>query len=612
MIKRHFLTIFLLACLGLAGCEKDYKVFDTVPAFVVGKPKIRFLNLHFFKTRLTVNISNGRLVKENLVHRALTAYEELPDDLRGIVPYTVTDSAGAEVLRDTLRLQEGSNFTLVIFPAYDGKLSDYQSPPPSPSLVRYMITLRSDRVNAALVGDPLSPPFQDRSAVRLVTLSPDMVVNPAGATRFTLLPAQSNAFQNQFLEVNGTVVVPALPRLPTPATPGIAFRSFVYGVAEPGDYIATWSNLAGITSVFNPDADGQVSGGKTLRLVDFQPYTLQPGKSYTVITNGTVGESNDVTFPSDVRSPLPLKPIPYEAFILEDGDGTARNLVPVALERQSRQTAVVGFVNLNYSWQAANPFTELRLANQGTLMESGRLSNRNSHGFLSFFSTPYTLAETRQFGDRLLSVAVDGFSRPTLAETRVNLAPNGKYLAFHYLDRDNTARLKVFPADTVVRYGQAIRINFANFSPDLEPVAVADARTRRVLVSRLAFAELSQTVDLPLDRSFVGAPGGNGSFVVEKMNKIAIIRPATGETLFEIDLTPVDIFTSQTNRLLGGLGGQQNSGIVLTVIFSGRYNPGGSPAEKFEKRILALERADRPTNSGEEVFDWRMVYGLLP
>jgi hypothetical protein len=320
MKMKRFVLLIVLTSLYLASCKDDYRIFDTRPAFVVGKPKIRFLNLHFAQTRITVTIGGGKLVKENLVRRSLTAYEELADDLREQVPYIVTDSAGNELLRDTLTLQEGKNFTLVIFPAYNGIISDYQVP--NNGLRRYMQTMIPGRARAALLADPLTPPFVDRAAVRQVYLSPDLVFNPNNAALFRMFPVRTDVFANYFRDYTEPPVIPTRPEVALPpALPQTAFLSFEYGVVTPGDYFSTWGGVPDLGYLIGPNTQGLAKSGKELPLATFTPYTLQAGRSYTVLLNGTVGQSNDVITPLQVRTPLPLRPIPYEAFVLDDADG---------------------------------------------------------------------------------------------------------------------------------------------------------------------------------------------------------------------------------------------------------------------------------------------------
>ncbi len=581
--------ILLLGGLLLGGCEENYKLFDTTPSFETGKPKIRFLNLHFIEKNLTLNIGDGKLVKQNLVHRELTAYEEAPDFLNEKTPFVVTDADGTVLLQDSLSVQEGNNYTFYISPAYNTIISDFQITGTATS--RLMASLRTDKVGYGLIADPISASLADRATVRQVSFTPIIVAKPEFFFLESIdnLPYSINANEDDIYFIKDQT------RQPDYAF-GSSFINFGYQVTSPGSYHFRW----GGRGVAATSITSNVQLERVMNLSSAQPYHFQAGKTYTILSNGTVGSSNDLVFPSNVRGPIALSPIPYEAFILDDLDASARTLVPVAFDRASRQVAIINFIDLNYMWKATNPATQLQLSIRGVVPTKGQL----------YFDDPRLINlpgnvcfETKQFGNQIIESLPVGFSRPALASSEANLKANGKYFAFHYIDQSSTAKIKVVEADTVVNYNSVIRINFANFSPDLEHLAVMNAETKQVLIPDVRFTELSNSAELTVDRSFIG------SRVVEKVAKLLVIRPSTNEVLFEIDLTPTDVEDGITNLLLGG--GQRNSGLIYTVIFSGKYNATTGP-DQFQKTLFCLERADQPTNSGENIFDWRLSYGLFP
>ncbi len=587
VLKSYANRLFLfmaLAILFLYGCKEDYMPFDTKPAFEISKPKIRFVNLHFSKTLLTLNIGNGKLIKSNLRYRELTAYEEAPDFLTEGTPFFIADETGAILLRDTISTSEGNNYTFFVSPAYIGTWTNYQITTPGSPKSRYMASLLTDKVGYAFIADPVSSALADRASVRQITFSPPL---RAEALPYFISATPENKKPNQPFSY-----IPARTENAPDFSSSLSFINFGYDVATPDHYNFFWGSFTA-TGINN-----QPETGKTLNLGVRQPFTLEAGKSYTVITNGTVGESNDIedanaVIPSSSNNPLILKPIPYEAFILDDSDGSARTLKPMPLERISRQVAILNFIDLNYQWKSANP-TELLVPRiNGVLPRPGGVN-----GSVTF--------ESEAFGDQVVDVAVANLSRPLLASTKASFAANGKYLVFHYLDNDNTPKVKVLEADTVVKYDSPIRVNFANFCPDLEPVSIKNLETGEILISEIKFTDMSKSIELPVERYFIGTKA-----VLENVYKLAAIRPGTEEVMFEIDLTQ-DYYDGTTNLIFNEASqGQRNSAFIYTVIFSGRYNA-VDEGEKFRKTILALERADKPTHNYESIFDWRILYGELP
>lgn len=573
-----------LSALVLIGCEKDYKVFDTTPNFVVGKPKIRFVNLHFLEKEVILTIGADKLVK-NLNYRELSAYEEAPDYLADRTPYTVTDPSGAVLLQDTLSVTKGSNYTLFILPSYATVITDYQIP--SSLLIRLMISTENKRAKAALIVDPLSSSLADRASVRQVTFDPSMILEREG------LPTFEDEKKNIFTAV---VVEGASP-------PDFSFSSsyknYGYFSATPGEYGIFWGSKKSGQSTFATEVINSADNGKALNLEATTPITFEKGKSYTVITNGTVGISNDVVYALSTRGPLSLKPIPYEAFVLDDSDGTARTLVPIPFARSSTQVAVLSFFDLNYEWKAVNPASLLGLAIKGLPIPN--------------YGSQFESSET---GDQTIELLPIGLSRPVISSATTNLQPNGKYFVFHYLDKDKTAKTKIIQPDTVVKYGATLKVNFGNFSPDLGPAGVLNLTTNELVIPELKFSEVSQSIELPLDRSFTVAPE-IGIIAIEKAPKLAIVRPGSKEILVEIDLTPISSLTGLPGLLFSGakltpgaVAGQDNLGIVYTVVLSGNYTS-TSDLDKFRKNIFAFSRSDKPTNSRENVFDWKLDYDVL-
>ncbi len=611
MLSKRFnkqtIILSLISSLFLWSCTKEYKFFDTKPTNQMGKPKIRFVNLHFNRQILNLNISEGKIIKELRRHE-LSAYEDAPDYLYKKTSFTVTDSSGAILLQDTLSIKEGSNYTFYISPAYKGQKTDFQQQ------IRYMFSLRKDAVSYALIADPILSSLPDRANVRQVSFSPAIVSSPNREVLVDLRPyffTIPNLGQN-----NASTFIPEIK--PADFLSNSMYVNFGYSVAEPRDYNFYWGG-----GILATGADNNIRSGRGLNLSANQPVNFQSGKSYTVITNGTVGESNDIKDAADVipiigngtpgsassSNPLKLVPIPYEVFILDDADGTSRTLAPLPISRLSRQVAIVNFINLNYKWSFENPSSLLRLNISGTIPPDGRLSSGDER-LVSNPNSQYTVTETKQFGDRTIGVVPEGLSRPELSTTESVLTPNGKYFAFHYIDKDNKAKLKLFNADTTVFYDTRVKVNFANFSPDIEPVSVINSDTKEVLLSELKFADLSRSIELPVERTFIGF-----NSIYEKTTKLAVIRSSNGQVLFEIDLSPDKLRNNVVGKALlfnlHSYGGQRNSAYIYTVIFSGKYSV-STGIDKFQKNIFCFERADKPTFNYEEVYDWQLSYALLP
>lgn len=582
IVKRQLVKLGV--CTGLimmlvTGCQEDYVPFDETPAFVIGKPKIRFVNLHFFKSDLTLNIGNGKLIKNNLHYRDLTAFEEAPEFLLERTPFFVSDESGAILLEDTISIREANNYTFYISPSYKSWYSNYQVVTASGSpKIRHMASIISDKVGYAFIADPVSSALADRASIRQLTLSPSL--SRSGLPNF--VPASQNF--NADILTRYTFVPLRTDNAPDYSS-GPSFINFGYQVGPPDNYI-TYVGTGQFDRAFN--------------LGTLQPITFKAGKSYTVVTNGTVGLGNDVENADDVipetsNNPLKLKPVPYEVFILEDADGSARTLTPMPLDRMSRQVAKIVFVNLNSLWKSAYPNAPLIARINGA---HPRVST-----YLIDGSTEY---ESIDFGNQIIDVAISTLSRPLITSAEATLSAGGKYFAFHYLDGDNKTKLKVIQADTVAKYNAVIRVNFANFSPDLEPVNIRNAETGQILISDITFTEVSNSIELPVERHFIGTKA-----VLEKVAKLEVVRPETGEVLFEIALTQ-NYFDGTTNLIFNEASqGQRNSAFIYTVIFSGRYNA-TDEIQKFRKTIFAFEKADKPTHNYENVFDWQAFYGELP
>jgi hypothetical protein len=500
MKKRNYLHLLWINIgiiwmwLCLVSCQDNYTPFDTASSLELGNIQIRFVNLDFNKPQINIELG-GKIYKQNLAYREITAYQTINSDILGDSIVKITDGNGQVLCVDTIAIQLGNNYTFAIKPAYEQVLSQYQQFSP-PTIVngRLMLKVKKDISELAVIPDPILPPFSDRTSARFVALARDHAFLTADISTGGYVNNTHLRLVEQYKDFDGYPKGDVIVELPG------GFNADEAAIIDPYQVLYRLSSYqvfspknASVVSVPLESAGGANDNQATMRGYADRLYTntfsFQAGKSYTIISNGTQGFTNDVALITDEEIPIALEPIPYEVYILDDTDGTARVLNPETMMPLEELTATIRCYQLDKSIQPS-----IALSSNGTFIKD------------LVETTLDNLYTTDKFGNQALASApvISTYSGgvpasyPILAQTQVSLEKGGNYAVYFYQQDDGSRHLKVLKDDEIYKKN-ILRINFAHFSSDVGAIKVINSLTGQTLISQLNFEEESNYVEFPIN-----------------------------------------------------------------------------------------------------------------
>jgi hypothetical protein len=568
----RILFVILLAC-SLSCCENEYEPFDASPTAKVGVPKIRVLNLSTKHSVVTVSFGE-QIFATQLTLRKLTGYVNATPEILQDSIVTVRDEGGNLLVSEKLTIQIGSNYTIIISPEYERVASTFLAESSRP---RSILKIKDTNTRVALIRDLATSPFPDRTAIRWVTVAADEAASGSpNVSTYPIAPAIDSANYTPLLgeqlytgELN---VLNATPfELP------ISFRDANYDAANPPYYQNSGYQVRSPQSVYFyaglPDIN--FVNGFPINKASF-PFQLEGGKSYTILTNGTFGQVNDASRATSEKAAIPLEPIPYELYVIEDSDGAERMLTPVELYAPSNYYAFITVCGFHEEWATRNPGLELNLITNGTRPFA---KTHDANRFQRF--------SINTFGNLSVQLTPSGATRPVLGVSQATLKRGGEYVAFYYKDVEGKNQFQLVDLQTppVV---DVLRVRVAHFSPDLGEIDLIDKENSEVLVSKIGYSTLTGYIDLKVERS------GNE----EDIRKLSVVKHGTKEELFPIDFVP--------NGFLINRGGK-NMAHIGTLFLSGRFY--ATELYPFSKMILIGKVSGVPSTTADEATD--LVYELI-
>jgi hypothetical protein len=552
------------------ACEDEYKPFDDSPTVKITASKIRFLNLHFKQPSLNIKVGN-RTFAEDVPYRQLTASQEAVAEVIGDTILTIEDLAGNVLLTQKLKMGGvGSNNTIVITPDYERVNSNFLFPD------RLLLKAKVESARIAVLNDLTGPPLDDRTAIRRVTVAPDeAALGSANVQSLPIVPfidsANYDALLGEQLYEGSFYILNATPfKLPVTQLDEaydknnlLFYQSTGYQIRSPQ---TTYFHI-GLPD--NGFGNGYPINSSTL------PFNLEGGKSYTVLSSGTVGLVNDVARATVEKTPIPLEPIPYEFYFIEDSDLSARLIEPVTLYPDLEYYAYINLCGFNEGWINSYPNVGLNL-----LANGARAFNKP---FESNSISRYVFNAT---GKQQIKLTPASATYPVLGTSEIELRRGGEYLALYYKDLAGQDQFHVMELQRQP-IANVLRLNIAHFSPDLGEIDLIDAKTKEVLISNISYSAVTNIIDLPVERL------EKGNDITETVPVLRVVKHGTSEELFEVNL-------SSSGRLMSG--NARNRAYVGTLFLSGRYHT--PELYPFSKQLTISQINRSPETTADEASDW--------
>jgi hypothetical protein len=489
----------------------------------------------------------------------------------------VLDHEGKLLTRDTVSIRFGNNYTYAIIPAYNRLMSKYMLS--NSERERWLMKVRTDSAIIVQIPDAILPPISDRSSARFIALALDQ------AQSHGIFVDPIWLYNPDFNPVGYYVPQPLKLNLPLwgfPPAPG--FNRYNPPRYQVGTYYPFETQTV---SVYSPGAvfsGMEYESGQAQKLITM-PVNFQAGKSYTIITNGTHGEVNDASELTAEARTVPLQPIPYEMYILDDSDGSARILTPEKQYEVPSLCANVALLHVSAKWMN----TPMNLSIDGAVYRPDQQARNDYPGTF--------IHQTQIVGNRQLGATAAGAVRPVLAMATADLAINTYYIAYLYDDEKDVLKMKTQVQDTVFKE-QTVRVRIAHLCPDLENIRIVNTRTQEVVVTSLGFEGTSAYIELPIASS---ASTETWIPYTKQVDGLQAQNAQTGQALFNIDLSYLD-YNYNVTRLAFDASPYSEGGMLnYTVILSGRFH---DPSSRFLKslwgsaKVIARTTADGAPGTG--------------